>query len=272
MTTYAIGDVQGCYNELCKLLEKIRYDQATDNLWFAGDLVNRGPHSLLVLQLVKSLPRTIVVLGNHDLHLLSVIAETKKIREKDTFHDVLQSEDREAWGEWLRNLPFIHHDKTLGYTMVHAGIPPIWSIQHALKYSAEVEKILKSNDYQSLLKHMYGQTPDVWDEELKGWDRLRVIINYFTRMRFCTKTGKLDHHAKSKTSSQPEVYFPWFNVPGHVFKEKILFGHWAALNGETNVSNVFALDTGCVWGGKLSALKLSDDVWFNVESQYKFIE
>jgi len=268
MSTYAIGDVQGCYQELQQLLADISFDPNQDTLWFAGDLVNRGPHSLDVLRFIKSLPHKIVVLGNHDLHFLAVAYEALPLKKHDTLQDVLNAPDCIELCEWLRKKPFVHHDDKLGFTMVHAGIPPQWTVQQAVNYSHELEAALRGDEFKEFFQHMYGNKPSHWNDDLSGWKRLRLITNYFTRMRFVDEEGRLELDTKSGLDSQPEGYFPWFSIPGRQHKnDKILFGHWAALEGKVNEPNVFALDTGCVWGGKLTALRLDDLTWFSVESQ-----
>lgn len=264
MATYVIGDVQGCYDDLCRLLTTINFDPSNDVLWFTGDLVNRGSDSLAVLRMVKNLPNAICVLGNHDLSLLAM-AYTKRKLNNHTLDAVLAAPDREELLRWLRALPLIHFDHDSGYCLVHAGILPTWNIDEACQYAHEIETILRGSNFVALLENMYGDYPTRWDSTLKGWERYRFIINVFTRMRFCQKDGSLDLSYKGTLEAAPNQLIPWFNIPSeHGTQTKILFGHWAALNGNTNKPNVIALDTGCVWGRALTAIRLEDEQLFVV--------
>lgn len=265
MSTYAIGDVQGCYQELMDLLELIKFDKQKDQLWFTGDLVNRGSGSLKVLRFIKALgDSAVTVLGNHDLHFLSVMNNIVAAKNKDTFHDVLDAKDARELTDWLRCQPLIYHDKTLNYTMTHAGIPPLWNLKQALQYGEEVHQLLRSNNYTHFLENMYGDEPDQWDEALTGWPRLRLITNYFTRMRYCDGNGRLELRYKGPVGQQPTGYYPWFAVPGYVSPLNIIFGHWASLRGKVSIPNIHALDTGCCWGNELTAMRLEDQHRFNV--------
>ena len=265
MSTYAIGDVQGCYDQLLDLLNEFNYEPEQDVLWFAGDLVNRGPKSLDVLRFVSSLKNTIVVLGNHDLHLLAVAYEAEEEKRSDTFQDVLTATDCEELCHWLRKQKLFYHDPKLGFSILHAGLPPAWDITQAGKLAAEVETVLQSEQFIEFLKHMYGNTPNEWTDNLSGWDRLRFITNCFTRIRFCDEKGCLDLHVKGKLGTQPKSFYPWYALASRkTLNDRILFGHWAALEGITNEPNAIALDTGCVWGRKLSAFRLDDKKWFQV--------
>lgn len=256
MSTYAIGDVQGCFDQLMELLDKLQFSPKQDTLWFVGDLVNRGPKSLEVLRYINNLPNKVVVLGNHDLHLLALV--NGHPFKNHTVHDILSAPDCKELADWLRQQPLMHYDKNLNYAMVHAGIYPLWDLQTAKKLSEEVESVLQSDDYPELIDNMYGNAPEKWNDNLTGWDRLRFIINAFTRMRFCTEDGKLDLETKGDLTSAKPGFIPWFSVPNRAAKnERILFGHWAALNGKADEVNVFALDTGCVWGNMLTAKKLA---------------
>jgi len=253
MPTYAIGDVQGCFDELKQLLHQLGFRKEKDSLWFVGDLVNRGPKSLDVLRFVRSLgARAVVVLGNHDLHLVTQHEGVERARKDDTFGDVLQAPDRSELVDWLRTRPLMHAEGN--YAMVHAGLLPQWTVRKALSLAREVERALAAPDYRAFLKNMYGSEPDRWSDSLEGWDRLRVIVNAMTRMRFCTKQGKMDFRAKG--AKPPPGYRAWFDLRP---KEPttLLFGHWSAL-GLKLTEHLAGLDSGCVWGGQLSALRLED--------------
>lgn len=257
MTTYAIGDVQGCYDDLQRLLEEIRFDSRSDRLWFVGDLVNRGPKSREVLLFVKSLgARAVTVLGNHDLHLLAVANGFRQYHRHDTFHDVLDAPDRDELLDWLRHRPLLHHDPALGVTMIHAGVPPQWDLALAKYCAAEVESALRAHDYGAYIGHMYGNEPDCWSNELTGWERLRVIINCFTRLRYCDAHGRMALEEKGRPGALAGTFMPWFaHVDRRTRDDRIVFGHWSTL-GFYAGDNVHAIDTGCAWGGRLSALRL----------------
>lgn len=267
MATYAIGDVQGCFDALQKLLTFIEYNPNHDHLWFAGDLINRGPHSLETLRFIYHLqPRPIIVLGNHDLHYLAVASRTESLKPSDTLNELLTAPDSHILWEWLRHQKLLHYDQTLNMALVHAGLPPPWNLSESIAYAQEVEKALQGENYSEFFKNMYGNTPDEWDPHLQSWPRLRLITNYLTRMRLCDKRGRLELATKNATVSEKSPNFlPWFAHPhrktAHI---DILFGHWAALRGQVTVPHVYALDTGCVWGGQLSALRLEDRKWFRV--------
>ncbi|NKB38150.1 MAG: symmetrical bis(5'-nucleosyl)-tetraphosphatase [Gammaproteobacteria bacterium] len=275
MSNYAIGDIQGCYSELLSLLDEINFDDAKDRLWFTGDIVNRGPASLQSLRFVKSLSdRAVVVLGNHELHLLAIAnGQEKYLHKSDTIDDILGAHDRNELLNWLRYLPLMHEDTELGFVMVHAGLAPDWSVEEAQSYANEVEEKLRGKDYLKYFAHMYGNTPAKWSEALVGWDRLRTITNYFTRLRFCDEKGKMDFDEKNSPGHQAAPYLPWFEIARRASAEKkIIFGHWAALRNyhtDYKAHNVFPLDTGCLWGGRLSALRLEDEQWFSVPSEQK---
>lgn len=266
MANYVIGDIQGCFSEFKALLDQIQFKPSHDRLWFTGDLVNRGPQSLAVLRFIKNLENPIIVLGNHDLHLLAVANGSAALRPDDTLEEILAAPDRDILCDWLRQQPLLYHDSVLNYTLVHAGIPPQWTLKQALSHAQEVEKVLKSSHYQELLAHLYGDTPAQWEENLTGWPRLRLIINYFTRLRFCDANGALELKTKGKPDHLPSADFlPWFKIPSPAHHNlKIIFGHWAALEGNTGVPNIFALDTGCVWGKSLTAMRLEDEARFSV--------
>jgi bis(5'-nucleosyl)-tetraphosphatase (symmetrical) len=258
MATYAVGDVQGCYDELALLLERLRFDPAADRLWLVGDLVNRGPKSLAVIRLVRSLgDAAVCVLGNHDLHLLAIRYGGHASKPGDTLNEVLDAPDADAIFEWLRGLPLLVCDETLGYVMTHAGIPHVWNLAEARARAGEVEAVLRGNGCREFLAGMYGNRPDCWDDGLVGLDRWRVITNYFTRMRLVDERGRLDFAHKGTLADVPEGWYPWYELRSRrPLPVTILFGHWAALEGATNRSDVIALDTGCVWGGALTALCL----------------
>ncbi|MFT6914380.1 MAG: bis(5'-nucleosyl)-tetraphosphatase (symmetrical) [Motiliproteus sp.] len=265
MATYAVGDLQGCLDELKALLAKVNFG-AEDQLWLAGDLVNRGPQSLETLRFVKDLGNQArAVLGNHDLHLLAVAFGTRKATRKDTFDAILQAPDRDELLQWLRHLPLLHQDTAKGYLMVHAGIPPIWSLDQATDYAREVEAVLQSPLACEFFSNMYGNEPSRWKDSLDGWPRLRLITNYFTRMRFCNAKGKLELDTKTGLQNTPAGYAPWFSFSNRLTAaQRILFGHWAALEGRADAPNIYPLDTGCVWGGRLTALRLEDETYFSV--------
>lgn len=263
MATYAIGDVQGCYAELEELLRAIGFDPAADTLWFTGDLVNRGPQSLEVMRFVKALgERAVVVLGNHDLHLLAVACtQNTRARREDTLNAVLAAPDRADLIEWLRHRPLFHHDATLGYALVHAGVAPQWDLALTQALAHEFETALRGSAVTEFLSRMYGNEPDGWSDELEGWDRLRVITNYCTRMRYCASDGRMCLAAKGPPGTQPATYRPWYAIPARRTRDTpIIFGHWSTLRlsrEQMRAHNVYALDTGCLWGGALSALDLS---------------
>jgi len=257
MATYAIGDVQGCFGALQRLLDRIGFDEQRDRLWFVGDLVNRGPDSLATLRFVHSLGDVAtVVLGNHDLHLLAVAEGLEKLKRDDTLEDVLAAPDREPLLDWLRHLPLMHFED--GYAMVHAGLLPDWSVSRALELAAEVEAALQASSYRSFLGRMYGNRPARWSEDLAGFDRLRVIVNAMTRLRVCTGDGAMEFSHKGRPEKLPPGYVPWFQMAGRRSQDTpVIFGHWSAL-GPLSLPNLFALDTGCLWGRRLTALRLED--------------
>lgn len=264
MTTYAIGDVQGCFNALEALLAKIEFDASRDTLWFTGDVINRGPDSLAALRFVRSLgENNKVVLGNHDLHLLAVALGGAKLRDGDTLTEILDAPDRDDLIEWLRHRPLLFHANN--YLLVHAGIAPEWTVQQAILLAQEVEAVLRSNKASAFLQHMYGNQPDRWRDDLEGFDRLRCIVNYTTRMRLCTPDGRLDLNYKGAMKDKPAELIPWFDVPNRKNREaKIVFGHWAALGGVADVPNIYPLDTGCVWGNCLTAMRIDDGMRITV--------
>jgi bis(5'-nucleosyl)-tetraphosphatase (symmetrical) len=258
MATYAIGDVQGCFAELTQLLEKISFGRQ-DRLWFVGDLVNRGPKSLEVLRFVRGLgSRAVTVLGNHDLHLVAQYEGVERARKDDTFGDVLGAPDARELVAWLRTRPMMHVEG--GYAMVHAGLLPQWSLEQANSLGAEVAAVLSGAGYREFLRNMYGAKPDRWDDALEGWDRLRVIVNAMTRMRFCDRQGRMDLEGKG---TEPRTgYLRWFEARRRD-EQTIVFGHWSQL-GLYLGKECVGLDSGCVWGGALSALRLEDRALFKI--------
>jgi bis(5'-nucleosyl)-tetraphosphatase (symmetrical) len=258
MATFAIGDLQGCLDDLKRLLDRIAFDPAEDQLWFTGDLVNRGPQSLESLRFVKQLGRrAVTVLGNHDLHLLAVAAGTAPSRKSDTLDEVLSAPDRDELLDWLRQRPLLHHDQELGYTLLHAGLPPQWDLTLAKECATELETVLRGPGFIEFFRHMYGDRPDRWSADLAGMDRLRFIVNCFTRLRFVGPAGELDLKTKGAPGSQPAGYLPWYEVPGRKSAGlHLLFGHWSTVGEVQEAHNALGLDTGCVWGGRLTALRL----------------
>lgn len=266
MAVYAIGDIQGCFHELQQLLAHLRFDPSQDRLWFAGDLVNRGPHSLETLRFVRNLgPAALTVLGNHDLHLLAVANQASKLKAKDTLHPILDASDRDELLDWLRRQPLLHHDAALGYTLVHAGLPPQWDLAQAQRCAQDIETQLRSADYADFFTHMYGDEPTLWSDTLTGWDRLRFITNCLTRLRYCDSEGRLALAYKGAPGSQPPHLKPWFEHAQRRSRDlKILFGHWSTL-GERNDAGIYPLDSGCLWGGQLTALRLDGAVhWIRI--------
>ena len=259
MATYAIGDLQGCYDALQRLLDKLRFDPAQDQLWLAGDLVNRGPDSLASLRFVKSLgDSAITVLGNHDLHLLAIAADHKTTKDPG-LKAILTASDADELIDWLRRQPLIHFDPELNFSLVHAGIYPSWTLQQALDYADELHQMLASDNYLDFIHHMYGNKPRAWSDDLNSWDRLRFMVNSFTRMRYCDADGKLNLKDKGPIGSQRAGSLPWFDIPKRkTGKQRILFGHWSTV-GKLKRDDVYALDTGCIWGGDLTALQLDTE-------------
>lgn len=257
MAIYAIGDLQGCFTAFQRLIDLIRFDPAQDKMWLVGDIVNRGPDSLSVLRYIKQAgDAMIMVLGNHDLHLLMVAAGIAKNHSSDTIQPVLDAPDRDELLHWLRQQKLFHAQGQ--YAMVHAGLLPSWSIAQAEQLAHEAEWALRQGNYQEFFSQMYGNEPNYWKDEWTGYTRLRVIINAMTRMRICTPAGKMNFAFKGDLQSIPPGYVPWFNIPQRASQEAIIIcGHWSAL-GLHITDNLIALDTGCVWGGQLTAIRLED--------------
>ncbi|HTV94435.1 MAG TPA: symmetrical bis(5'-nucleosyl)-tetraphosphatase [Steroidobacteraceae bacterium] len=257
MPLYAIGDVQGCDAELERLLKTLRFSPDRDRLWFVGDLVNRGPASLAVLRRVRALGEAATVtLGNHDLHLLAVALGGARLRSGDTLDAILAASDRDELLEWLAARPLLAEDRALNLCLVHAGLSPQWDLPTARGCARELEQALKSHP-QRLFRHMYGDKPDRWDASLEGAERLRYIVNCFTRLRYLDAQGRLELHAKGAPSKATRAaLMPWFEAPQARWRgTRVVFGHWSTLGFLQN-ADVIGLDTGCVWGGSLSALRL----------------
>ncbi|RLJ67985.1 symmetrical bis(5'-nucleosyl)-tetraphosphatase [Sulfurisoma sediminicola] len=263
MATYAIGDLQGCLEALQRLLDTLDYDPAADHLWFVGDLVNRGPASLEALRFVRNLGAgATVVLGNHDLHLVMQAEGYGKRNAEDTLDAVLAAPDRDELLAWLRSRPLFHVEGD--YAMVHAGLLPSWDVAKAAALSRETELALTAPNYRDFLANMWGSTPTAWSDELTGWDRLRVVVNAMTRMRFCSPAGLMEFKAKGPVANAPAGCLPWFEVPGRASADHtIVCGHWSAL-GLRVEERLLALDTGCLWGGSLTAIRLEDRRVFQV--------
>jgi bis(5'-nucleosyl)-tetraphosphatase (symmetrical) len=264
MAVYAVGDVQGCYDALCRLLECVRFDASADRLWLVGDLVNRGPQSLETLRFVRSLGASgVVVLGNHDVHLLGVAAGVRRLRTEDTLDAILAAPDREDLLRFLERQPFFHHDAELGYCMVHAGIPPHWDLQEAARHAEEARAWLTPSGLDGIIGPCTREPLEL-SAELSPPQRARAIVNYLTRMRVCTASGRLDLSFKGAAEKSPAGFLPWYAHPARKTRDlKILFGHWAALQGTADVPNVFALDTGCAWGHCLTLMRLDDQQRFS---------
>lgn len=265
MAIYAVGDIQGCYSVLQRLLERIGFDPAADRLWVVGDMVNRGPESVQTLRFLRDLgDAATVVLGNHDLYLLMVEAGHKRLDDDDTLFQVLEAPDREALLAWVASRPLMHVEGD--FAMLHAGLLPNWTIPRALELASEVSAVLASGAAKDLLLHLGGNEPERWSDELVGWDRYRVIVNALTRMRFCTADGRMALQAKGPPMRAPEGTMPWFMAADrHSRTHTIVCGHWSAL-GFYRMPGLLALDSGCVWGGKLTAVRLGDGQIFQVQA------
>ncbi len=258
MSIYAIGDIQGCYDQLQRLLELINFEPSKDRLWFAGDLVNRGPNSLEVLRFIKGLgKRAVTVLGNHDLHLLAISYGMTKYNHKSNGLDqILKATDRDELLHWLQNRPLMYQHKKRDFNLIHAGLAPQWDIPTALKLAGEVEQAIRGKDAKHFFQHMYGNQPERWNPFLQRMERLRFITNCFTRLRYCDARGGLALKESAAPGSQNSAYTPWFEMPNRASQhDQIIFGHWSTL-GYHNSNNVWAIDSGCLWGGQLTALRV----------------
>lgn len=259
MAIYAIGDIQGCYSEFRRLLDVIQFEPSRDQLWLAGDLVNRGPHSLETLRFVKGLGDAAVsVLGNHDLHLIASFVALARAGKKDTLGPILRAADGPELIDWLRRQKLFHHDQ--GFSMLHAGLPPQWDLPLTQRLAREAEQVIGGDDYQRFFAAMYGNQPSRWQDDLAGIERLRFSVNCFTRLRYCQADGELDFAEKGAPGSQPAHLLPWFAVPERKSLDmRIIFGHWSTL-GFYQGHNVIGIDTGCLWGGQLTAVRLDDSL------------
>ncbi len=266
MSTYAIGDLQGCDQAFSCLLKQIGFDAGRDRLLLVGDLVSRGSDSLATLRHVYSLRDSLVsVLGNHDLHLLALAAGTVTLRDKEAdLRPILEAPDGPELLDWLQRRPLFHEEPDFNAVLVHAGIPPLWSLDETRQRAREVEHALRGEQAGEYFKHMYGNRPALWSDDLAGPERWRVITNHLTRMRFVNREGELELSTKGQAAEPPPGYMPWFDHPERrVCDVRILFGHWAALQGRARVENLEPLDTGCCYGGSLTALRLDDNRYFH---------
>jgi bis(5'-nucleosyl)-tetraphosphatase (symmetrical) len=270
--TYAVGDVQGCFDDLLRLLDKIDFDPSRDRLWFTGDLVNKGPNSLNILRFVRGLgDSATTVLGNHDIYLLAAATGVIKDRKRDTLDSILAAHDCGDLLHWLRHQPLLHHDDELGYTMVHAGLPPQWDLGTAQARARELESELQSNDYREFLGEVHRQTPARGTDDPTGATRLRYSLDCFTQMRYCDRKGRLDLSGGRRNATKKKRSLPWFQVPERAHQgTRIIFGHWASLDRKkTRSIDVYPLDTGCSSGGKFTAMRLQDGRTFSTRCRMK---
>ncbi len=263
MPIYAIGDLQGCYQSFRQLLDLVQFDPSSDQLWLVGDIVNRGPDSLALLRFLKQAgDSTKIVLGNHDLHLLMVAEGFAKMTAGDTLQAILDAPDRDELLHWLRHQSLLHTEGD--FVMVHAGLLPAWTIKQARQLAKEVEVALRQENFHEVFASLYGNKPNYWHDSLTSYERLRLIVNAMTRMRVCTTDGHIDFTYKGKETHVPTGYMPWFDVPNRASEHAtIVCGHWSALGLKVR-DNLIALDTGCLWGGKLTAIRLGDRKIFQV--------
>lgn len=266
MAIYAIGDVQGCFAELQQLVEKINFRADRDQLWFCGDLIARGPDSLATLRWVRDLgDNAITVLGNHDLNFLAHLAGYGRIQAADQLDALLQAPDRDVLARWLAERPILHYDQVRNTLLVHAGLSPEWDLKLAQDNARQIEHLLRHQPEQ-LWPIMYGNTPDAWANSHTAAEKIRYSINAFTRMRYCYSDGRLELKEKGEISQNPAL-FPWFELWRRKSHPRILFGHWAALQGNCSEANIHALDTGCVWGNALTAFCIDDERRYSVTSR-----
>jgi len=260
LATYAVGDIQGCYADLRAALKSINFSPTKDTLWCVGDLINRGPQSLEVMQFILDLgEHARIVLGNHELHALCLYYGAQSYRKGDTLDALLNHTEAEQIIQWLLKQPLLYQDEAFNTCMVHAGILPGWSITQAKEYAREVESALQGPHCQAWLNAMYGNQPALWANSLEGFDRLRTITNIFTRMRYCYVNGKLELDFKGPLTDAPADLIPWFSLPNAQYNMTVLFGHWASLGAQTSRTDIIGLDSGCVWGGKLTLVELQAD-------------
>ncbi len=266
MSTYLIGDVQGCYDALQSLLRLIEFDPTKDTLGFVGDLVNRGPQSLETLRFIRSLPSSHVVLGNHDLYCLILGYGLMPIDSYEhTLHEIMNAPDKTEILNWLREQPLIYHDVEKNFLLVHAGLPPQWTIEESVAYGKEVSDVLRSAHFNDFLSNLFGNEPISWTSNLTGQDRLRYMTNCFTRLRFCDEKGNLDLTNTRKNHDNHSIFKPWFEFRNSKKDNvDIAFGHWAALGGHCDAPRCYALDTGCVWGHSLTAIRVEDKQRFSI--------
>ncbi len=265
MAVYAVGDVQGCLHQLQQLLKQVDFDPKHDQLWLVGDLVNRGPSSLATLRFLYQIRHSItIVLGNHDLHLLACYYHRHLLGRKDTLAEILSAPDCSQLMHWLRQQKMFHHDAELGYAMVHAGVNPNWTLEQCLALAAEVEQVLRDEQQVAeFLLAMYGDEPSCWHDDLTGMPRLRLITNYFTRLRFCAADGTLELNSKAGVDQAPIGFAPWFTHNCQSLQQgSLLFGHWAALQGNSTNPAAIALDTGCVWGQSMTLYELDNGKFY----------
>ena len=264
MATYFVGDLHGCFDELQLLLAKVRFDPNKDFLYCTGDLVARGPKSLECLRFIKSLGQSAkTVLGNHDLHLLATALGIKKVKARDKVEHIFTAPDFNELMDWLRHQPLLIHHPEYNFVLTHAGISPDWDLNTAKTCAAEVEQVLQQGDYYQLIENMYDNQPDRWSANLSGLARLRYSINTLTRMRFCNYEHHLDFACKSPVNEAPAELTAWFNLPNLLYKKtNLIFGHWASLVDTPTPENIYALDTGCVWGNRLTLLRWEDKHYF----------
>lgn len=265
MSRYAVGDLQGCFDPLRRMLDRVKFDSVHDQLWSVGDIVNRGPQSLECLRFFVELGDSArVVLGNHDLHLLAVAHGVREMKRGDTLQPILDAPDATKLLAWVRRQPLLYREAD--YAMVHAGLAPQWTLDRAAQLAQEIQTVLQGTEIKTFLAGMYGDTPDCWRDDLTGIERWRVITNYLTRMRLCDAKGKLDLKNKAGPDSATPGFMPWFDVPQRKSAgNKLIIGHWATLMGRSLRDDVIALDTGCVWGKRLTLMNLETEALLDCE-------